>query len=200
MPQAKREDLLGEKPDFGRDQILRLGAEIRRIRQERRLSLRRVADISGLSIATVQALEAGDGSPTLMTVLSVAETLGEPVDQLIAASMTHPQPPLVRRGSVPLGGAASTRVLPDLDGERIASKLVVVPAGSALPEADRPDKAPVLAYMVEGRLDLAFDDGRTERLDRDDAAHLAGEIPSAWVNPSRRRAVLLCLADHGAVG
>ena len=78
---------MDKRAEFGLAQLRVLGQRLRTLRRTRNLSLRKLANDSGVSVAAIQDLEAGNSSPSLLNVLSIAEVLGEPVDRLIAASM-----------------------------------------------------------------------------------------------------------------
>jgi len=58
---------------------LLVGHNIRELRTKRRLSLRALAELSGLSTNAISLIERGDNSPTVSSLHSLATALGVPV-------------------------------------------------------------------------------------------------------------------------
>lgn len=77
------------------DDVGVLGRNVRRIRQERRLSLGALASESGLAKQTLANLESGRGNPTVETLLAVARALRVGVNWLVTE---WGSPVLVQRG------------------------------------------------------------------------------------------------------
>lgn len=72
-----------------------VGANLRHLRTEQRLSLSDLARSSGVAKATLSALEGGRGNPTLETLSALAAALQIPMGDLITAA--HPAPVTVVR-------------------------------------------------------------------------------------------------------
>src|SRR4051794_6317640 len=73
-----------------------LGEQVRRLRQERGLTLEEVAAKSGCSVGSLSQLERGKGNPAFFTLVRIAHALDVPVARLlhIESSLS----PVVRRG------------------------------------------------------------------------------------------------------
>lgn len=56
--------------------LTRISARVRTMRKELRLTQQQLADLAGVSDATVRQIERGTGKSTLTSVLSVMEVLG----------------------------------------------------------------------------------------------------------------------------
>jgi len=72
----------------------RFGAILRRLRQERGWTLRKLAMRSGLSAIYVSILERGGNVPSLTTVLELIEVLGADIGEVmreLAAARNRPQ-------------------------------------------------------------------------------------------------------------
>ena len=178
-----------------------LGLRLRGLREARGLSLRRLSEESGVSVAAIQSLEAGGGNPGLLTVLSIAEVLGEPVDRLVADSQRAARPRTLVRGKLPRRLPAPLALGDALDRPRMRCVVVPIPAGAALAASDRPHEVPLFAYVIEGTVEIGHPDGRTNRLRAGDAVHVADDAPVNWTNPqSSRRAVVLCLTEIPGTG
>jgi len=185
--------LVKSNSDFGREHLRSVGRRLRLLRETRRWSLKRLASESGVSVAAIQKIESGESNPSLLTVLAIAEVLGESVDRLIAASRKASQLSQAVRGALPerpLGSIA----LPALHHPRIKSRLIALAARSSLDNI--PKEGAVFAYVLDGSLQLRFSDGTVEQLGTGDSIHVADELPVAWSNPLTRRCLTLCIADR----
>lgn len=71
-----------------RDPLLeRFGLAVRRLREERRLTREGVASGSGLSAVYIGNIERGEVNPTLLTQRRLADGLGVPLDEIVAAAL-----------------------------------------------------------------------------------------------------------------
>ncbi|SHF14791.1 XRE family transcriptional regulator [Streptoalloteichus hindustanus] len=59
------------------------GVEVRRLRQERQLTLEELAQLSGVSRAALSKIERGERNPSLHYALQIAEALGRPLSELV---------------------------------------------------------------------------------------------------------------------
>jgi transcriptional regulator with XRE-family HTH domain len=76
-----------------RDPLLeRFGLAVRRMREERGLTRERVALQSGLSAVYIGNIERGEVNPTLLTQRRLANGLGIPLDQIVAAALAEDGP------------------------------------------------------------------------------------------------------------
>jgi transcriptional regulator with XRE-family HTH domain len=168
---------------------------LRELREARSWSLKRLSAESGVSVAAIQKIESGDTNPNLLTVLAIADVLGEAVDRLVAASRKASQVSNVVRGSLPVRTLGSLN-LPALDHPRIRSRLIALAGRTSLEGGDIPKDGALFAYVVDGSLHLRFPDGTVEQLGTGDSIHVAEELPVEWTNPLARRSVTLCIADR----
>jgi transcriptional regulator with XRE-family HTH domain len=60
-----------------------VGARIGRIRQQRKLSRRVVADLADIHENTLKRIESGEGNPTLSVLFGIAEALGVKIHDLV---------------------------------------------------------------------------------------------------------------------
>jgi transcriptional regulator with XRE-family HTH domain len=181
---------------FGREQLQALGKLLRQMRDGRSWSLKRLAGESGISIAAIQKIEAGEANASLITVIAIAEALGGSIDQLIAASCTESRVVQVVRGHAEADEASARDLTEDLLDARMHGRLLRLKPRANLAADERPSKGPILAYVLDGALRLAFGDDTIEMLRTGDAIHVKGDMPTAWSNPLARRSLVLCLADR----
>lgn len=76
-----------------------MGTSIRRIRAERGTSLAELSRMSGVAKATLVALEAGRGNPTVETLWAIAEALTVPFGELVNEPATRDDDAYVVQGA-----------------------------------------------------------------------------------------------------
>ncbi len=103
-----------------------IGARIRRLREERGISLSELARRAGVGKATLSGLENGTRNPTLETLWAVTAQLGVP---LAVALGTDPALP----GTTIRGTAVAGVLLEVFEDEKVTYELyrLVIPAGAA---------------------------------------------------------------------
>jgi transcriptional regulator with XRE-family HTH domain len=183
-----------ETAAFQREHLRSFGRRLRHLRKARSWSLKRLSAESGISIAAIQKIESGEANPSLLTVLAVAEVLGEPVDRLIGDSRQAGRAVRVVRGGLPQHGDRLQALASELLEPRLDSRLMILPARAAL-EADALPGG-VFAYVIDGALSVSFADGGSQKLAVGDALHASKPLPIGWANPLPRRSLILCISDR----
>jgi transcriptional regulator with XRE-family HTH domain len=181
--------------DFGREHLRSLGRRLRELREARSWSLKRLSTESGVSIAAIQKIESGETNPNLLTVLTIADVLGESVDRLVATSRKASQVSNIVRGTLPMRTRGSSP-LAFLDHPRIISCLIALAGRASLESAEIPNDGALFAYVLDGSLHLRFPDGTLEHLGTGDSIHVTKELPVEWLNPLARSNVTLCITDR----
>ncbi len=72
-----------------------IGAQVRRLRTDRGLTLARVGELTGLNVGYLSQVETDKASPSLETLAALADALGVPVSWLLVEAV--PPPKVVRR-------------------------------------------------------------------------------------------------------
>jgi transcriptional regulator with XRE-family HTH domain len=67
--------------------VVELGELLKRHRQKEKLSLRAVADATGVSASTLSRVENGVGTPDSPTLARLAQFLGVPLERLMSGSL-----------------------------------------------------------------------------------------------------------------
>src|SRR2546423_12598062 len=112
--------------------IDQIGPRVRALREARGLSLRDLADRSGVSAPMLSQVERGDTSPTLAVADKIAAGLGLSLSQLLRLDEAH-HVVLARgkdRRAVRRNGHRYEQVTPDLPGERASVTLHALRAGA----------------------------------------------------------------------
>ncbi|TMD03458.1 MAG: cupin domain-containing protein [Chloroflexi bacterium] len=166
-----------------------LGAAIRRLRQERRLSLRHLSGLSGLSIGFLSLVERGRSSPALTSLHAIAKALGTDVPSFFTkqdpAPESAPQPHVARAGDDDKLAIASSNRAYRLLSERapalvLEPMLVTIQPGGSMEEPYSHD-GEEFAYVLSGSLRYVVD--ATEyRLDPGDSIHFQSTVPHGIQN------------------
>lgn len=176
---------------FGRDDLRLLGRHLRDRRSGAGLTLRRLSEASGVSVAAIRALEAGQSNPGLPTVIAVVEALGTTIDRAIAAVRAARGRAVVTRG-----GGGGRRALSDgladpvLRAEALA--LAVKTMGPAPAEAAH---HATLCMVVQGALTVTTAEGARVRLDAGDTYHAEPGFVQGWANAGTRPVRVISVAD-----
>lgn len=142
---------MGASDPFLDDIVSAVGPRLRRIRQERDLTLSNVSQATGISVSTLSRLESGARRPSLELLLPIARTYRVPLDELVdAPPVTDPRvrPKPITRDNMTL--FPLTRNV----GGLMAFKVQVRPT------TDAPDPQPHSGYewlyVLSGRLRLVL--------------------------------------------
>ncbi len=182
-----------------------LGAELRRVREARKLSLRAVASAVGVSASLLSQVETGKTQPSVSTLYALVNHLGISLDALMG---TKPSSHSVPHGSTPPLGESDAVVQRRIDnpliemengvtwerlavGETaVADPLVVTyaPGGSSSVDSKLMRHSGLeYGYMLEGRLTLKLD-FETYELDPGDSFCFDSGRPHLYLNATDRPA------------
>ena len=181
-----------------------VGARVRALREGMGLSLRDLAERSGVSAPMLSQVERGETSPTLSIASRIAGGLDLSLSQLLrldeGGSVT-----VVRRKDRVAGGARSRghsyEVLPpQLPGQRAELSLHVLAPGAATAGADDPPMhepgARETAVVLEGTLRLHCD-GAAHDLSEEDSVTFDSDLPHHFENPGKRPTRFLAVVTAG---
>ncbi len=193
-------------PNVGGDEAVvdpvAIGSRVRALREAMDLSLRDLAERSGVGAATLSQVERGESSPTLAVAARIAEGLELTLSQLLRIDENR-HVVIVRRGS----GRRSTRpgheieeLTPPLPGQRAdVSRHRLDGGASTGGAADPPVHEPgsrETVVVLSGAVDLTVD-GDIHRLDEGDSATFDADLPHNLHNPGDGPAELLAVIAAG---
>ncbi len=174
--------------------ILRLGERIARLRNEARLSLRELADLTGVSYATIQKIESNAIVPSVATVMKIAQGLGRRVSFLLDEDEERPIV-LVRRDDrvvtrVPASGLTIQDVgLSIRNGTLQATLLAMRPGGTSGREPlQHPGEE--IKLCLRGRIEYRVG-GAAYTLRAGDCLHFKSDVPHRWRNAGDGEALVL---------
>src|SRR6266542_479740 len=174
-----------------RDPVAQAGRRIRALRDARGLSLRDLADRSGVSAPMLSQVERGETSPTLAVATKIASGLGLSLSQLLRLDEGRHVVLSPAKGRRPTrrNGHRYEQITPDLAGERASVTLHALRASARTGGAgDAPLHAAGSRETVlvqQGSLILVIDDERYELADGDGITFDA-DLPHHFENPGSR--------------
>jgi len=179
-----------------------VGPRIRALREGMGLSLRDLAERSGVSAPMLSQVERGDTSPTLATAGRMASGLELSLSQLLRLDEGDAVT-VVRRGERRGGGRGGHRyevMTPPLPGQRAeVSEHVLAPGASTGGPDDPPIHEPgarETALVTAGNVTLAFD-GVDYELNEGDAVTFDADLPHHFENPGENEARLVAVVAAG---
>ncbi len=172
-----------------------VGARLRTLREGRQLSIRALAEASGLAVNTLSLIENGKTSPSVSTLQQVAVALGVPI-----TSFFEPESPRSRVVFMP----ASQRVATDLPhgmlsdlgmglAQRSIEPLLITldpGAGSGSQSIVHPGQE--FVFCLEGRIRYVVN-GETYMLGPGDSLIFESSLPHGWENPEATPAQALLI-------
>ncbi len=175
-----------------------VGDLVRRLREQRGLTLRALAAATDFSPSFISQLENGLVSPSIASMERIADTLGVTLGEFFASVRGSRSGLVVRAGErVQLSSAwsqATLEALSGMDRGRLIEPLLITlePGGRS---AKHPTAQPreEFAFVLEGELELTLGPDTLRLCPGDAVTILRGEL-RRWVNPGERAARLLVVA------
>jgi len=180
---------------------INVGRRLRELRAERRLSIRALAEQSGLNVNTLSLIENGKTSPSVSTLQQVAAALKTPITAFFEIE-TAPQRIVYQKADNRRAAAFAHGTLADLGTgfSRPGLEPFIV---TLEPQADSGDTPIVhtgleFVFCLEGRIGYEVD-GQAFILEPGDSLVFEAHLPHRWHNAGEspsRSLLLLCPADE----
>jgi transcriptional regulator with XRE-family HTH domain len=181
---------------------LAVGPRVRMLREAMDLSLRDLAERSGVSAPMLSQVERGETSPTLQVAARIAAGLELRLSQLLRLDEDGTVT-VVRRAERRRGGSDGHRyeiLTPPLPGQRAeVSRHTLAPGATTGGPGDPPMHEPgarETAVIEAGPVVLAIDGVRHE-LATGDAVTFDADLPHHFENPGKEEAALLAVVSAG---
>lgn len=176
-----------------------VGNNLRRLRNQRGLSLEKLSRISGVSRAMLGQIELGQSAPTINVLWKIASALGVPFSGLISARQegsVH----VLRAGQAKLltshDGAFSSRALFPFDSPRRVEfyQLTLKPGAAEKADAHNPGTVENLV-VAQGTVEIEAD-GRRELLEAGDAIVFEADVPHVYRNKGGTDALMFLVMTY----
>lgn len=176
-----------------------LGANLRRLRSERSLSLEALAQRSGVSRAMLGQIELGRSAPTINVVWKITQALDLPFSALIAETPTQDVRVLSKEKAKRLtsaDGAFSSRALFPTDAARTVEfyEIRIAPGGVEHAEAHASGTNENLV-VARGEVELEIC-GAKHLLGTGDAILFRADSPHVYRNPGKAESVLYLVMTY----
>jgi transcriptional regulator with XRE-family HTH domain len=174
-----------------------IAANLRRIREDRKLSLDRVAELTGVSKSMLGQVERGESNPTITTLWKIAGGLRVSFTALVNCPQADTV--VVGREEVePLcGDGGRYRVYPIFpyeEGRRFELYTVEIEPGGRFASGPHGDNTEEFITVFDGELTLGVN-GREYRVARGDSIRVRADRPHSYANAAGTTA-RLSLAIH----
>jgi XRE family transcriptional regulator, regulator of sulfur utilization len=181
-----------------------IGARVKALREAEGLSLRDLAERSGVSAPMLSQVERGETSPTLTVAARIAVGLDLRLSQLLRldeqGAVTIVRAARRRRGGNPRRGHRYEVLTSPQPGQRAElSRHTLAPGGSTGAPDDPPIHEPgsrETALVESGSVVLVFDGARHE-LQEGDAVTFDADLPHHFENPTTAEAAFLAFVSAG---
>jgi transcriptional regulator with XRE-family HTH domain len=182
--------------------IVGVGPRVKALREAEGLSLRDLAERSGVSAPMLSQVERGETSPTLQVAARIASGLHLRLSQLLRLD-EQGTVSIVRARERRAGGAGGHRyeiLTPPLPGQRAeVSRHVLAPGAATGGPGDPPMHEPgarETAVVERGALRLLID-GAAHALAVGDCVTFDADLPHHFENDGKEEAVLLAIVSAG---
>jgi transcriptional regulator with XRE-family HTH domain len=184
---------------IGSDLTPVVGNNLRRLRNQRGLSLEKLSKLSGVSRAMLGQIELGQSAPTINVLWKIANALGVPFSGLISARQegsVH----VLRAGQAKLltshDGSFSSRALFPFDSPRRVEfyQLTLKPGAVEKAEAHNPGTVENLV-VSQGTVEIEAD-GRREILEAGDAIVFEADVPHVYRSKSGGESVMFLVMTY----
>lgn len=176
-----------------------VGQNLRKLRQERELSLEGLARLSGVSRAMLGQVELGQSAPTINVLWKIAHALGVPFSGLISRPTDASTTVLREKDAKRLmshDGSFVSRALFPYDQPRKVEfyELRLSPGGEEKADAHPPGTQENLV-VTKGTVEVDSQ-GQTHRLQAGDAILFEADHPHAYRNPGGSEAVMYLVMTY----
>src|SRR5689334_11534883 len=186
------------------ERTIHIGPRVRALREAMDLSLRDLAQRSGVSAPMLSQVERGETSPTLQVASRIAAGLELRLSQLLrldeAGSVTVVRAAERRRGGSAAAGHAFEILTAPLPGQRAElSRHELAPGARTGGEGDPPMHEPgsrEIAVVERGTVTLQID-GAEHELQEGDTVTFDADLAHRFENPGPGDAVLLAVVSAG---
>ena len=197
------EDLTGEMPDSGSRQVQEIGNRIKRLRQEKGISLEELSAATGFDIQFLENMEQGASQPQLGTLMKLSKALDGAFSRLVSGEGST-QCSITRKGSrmhierstTPKGQKqlyTYQSLAPEVRGRHMEALIVNL--------EENPDEETSMhngeefIYVLEGQVLFKFGDDRFE-LEPGDSAYYLSTTPHLVAAKTGKAQILAVLYEQ----
>lgn len=175
---------------------INVGKNIKSMRKKKGLTLQELAEKSAISATAISAIERNVSSPTVNTLASICQALGESLSTILGESEISF---VVTRASnrVPLASevrnADFSSLASGIPGQRFMPVLSTLKSGSTSGDDYITHRGEEFFLVVKGALNVELN-GETVHLDEGDSLYFKGNTPYRWRNAAERETEILIVS------
>ncbi|RJF86813.1 MerR family transcriptional regulator [Oleomonas cavernae] len=170
----------------------RIGARVRALRLEAGLSLRQVAEKTGVAASHLSMFERGAAFPSPSRLAAIARLFNHTLADLLGGTSTRGQP-IIRRGRGRIIGSFGPGV--SVEQLTVSEQMMDCEIWTIRPGAESEGyyshEGQELIHVLEGAFELALDGEEAEILGAGDSAYFDSTRQHRWRNPGAEPAVVL---------
>jgi transcriptional regulator with XRE-family HTH domain len=179
----------------GRPTEIQVGQKLHELRIQHHLSLRELAERSGLNINTLSLVEKGKSSPSVGTLQQLAQALGIPIGKFFETEPTNRLvvfTPGDRRPRAIFGDTTMQNLGEDLNGNRVQPFVVEIKAGAKCGDQQIVHTGHEFVYCLDGSINYSVDDINYP-LKPGDSLVFEAHLPHCWKNTGNNLAHILLI-------
>jgi len=171
-----------------------IGMKLRGLRNEKQLTLARLAAETGLSTALLSKLETDRMVPTLPTLATICRIYGVGLGYFFSEATDHSLS-ITRKVTSQGRGRTSDPggvipLNPGVANRQLDACMVEMTPGATAAATGAKDMGALLVYVLEGRMQMDIG-GMRETMDTGDCAYLESDLPVAWSAAGKQRCRIL---------
>ena len=177
----------------------RVGERLRQLREERGISLRKLAELTEFSASFISQVENGQASPSIGSLERIASAVGVTLGEFFAAPSRGEGPGLVVRAAArenlesAWSNAQIEALAPMSVGRKLEPVIITLDAGGRSGKHPHPHAMEEFAFVLEGRVRLTLGE-EAHDLEAGDAATIPLEHARAWENTGSGPARILVVS------
>ena len=175
-----------------------LAQNLREIREERNLSLDKLADLTGVSKSMLRQIETGQSSPTISTLWKIANGLRVPFTALLREQSAEVVLSGFKQGKPLTGRSKGYRLFPlvSFDPERsFEIYYVEIDPGTSLDAEPHNGIPEEYVFVLQGRIDITVD-GEEFTVKRDHFISFLANCPHCYHNSGAETATAVMLITY----
>lgn len=165
-------------------QAVRIGRRIREERKQRGLTLKQLADPTGLSVPYLSQIENGHVNLNITVLENISKTLGITMIALFVNGNEH-EVSLVRRSErrwLDLGGWATESLLVKVRSNLEIFSIRLPPAQGSQPMRDSSHEGEEFTFVIKGAVRITLDNRDVYELNEGDILYYPSMLPHRWEN------------------
>jgi transcriptional regulator with XRE-family HTH domain len=176
-----------------------VGRKVKELRKERRLSLRQLAEMAALAPSTIQKIENNRISPTVGTVLRIAQAFGKNPHYFLDGFGPRPDVVFQRpderiRVEVPDRNFVIEPLTPDVRDQLFSAVILIIGPGAQVAHRVFPHHGEELQHCLQGEVEYTVQ-GKKHRMRPGDTLRFKTHLPHRWANVGKGEARLLMICS-----